>query len=159
VPLTLDRRVGFAGCSAVWGGGVAVLDLQSDPAVRTPARAWLVTVAQLADIVAQERHAPVFPVDVQRVRCEQVVTLGPGRYGTLVHCADHEGLPVLTCTSARRPGGWSAPAAGYLRWVARGLGESHGMSAAASASYLSGLPGAEDRWTAAEMEATLTTST
>jgi hypothetical protein len=156
--VTIPHRVGFAGRSPVWGGGMAVMDPAADGALRTPARAWLVTIDQFAGIVAQERHGLVESVDVDAAMTDGLTTLGAGPYGTVVHCGDLRGRPMLTCTSGDLSGGWTPPTAGYLRWLGRGLGESHAMSTDAAAVYLAGLPGADQAWTAACVRAVLETA-
>lgn len=52
VALTLPGRIYFAQQSTTWGGGIAFYDHRR--AGPTPARAYLVTVEQFADIAMQE---------------------------------------------------------------------------------------------------------
>jgi hypothetical protein len=83
------------------------------------------------------------------------VTLGPGRYETLVYAGARDGHPVLTFTA---PFGAAdvepvAPAPAYLGMLARGLRESHGWDAAQVTGYLAGRPGVDGRWSPDELAA------
>lgn len=165
--LVLRGSVAFAGASSVWGGGMAFYDPKSPgPA---PARAVLVTAAQLTDVVAQERHLEPGSVDdVELLRLVDAlgeaapagrpavdgVVVGPGRYGTLVRVATIDGVPVLTLTGdGDLPP--AAPSPAYLRTIAGGLAATHGWSSARCAAYLASRPGAAGTWTADSLEAAL----
>jgi hypothetical protein len=136
----LPGRLWFAGESTVWGGGMAFYD--HDAVGPTPARAYRITTAQLADIAAQEMHRPPAPdgpleaVLLAGVECRHAA--GPGRYETLVAVGQLDGLPMLTFTA---PHGYAelphaAPSAGYVAMIGAGLREAHGWSDAEVAAYL-----------------------
>ena len=141
----------FAGESLVWGGGMAFYD--ADAAGHAACRAYLVTVEQFADIVAQEMRRPPggefarrladIPADV-----ESVHTLGSGRYETVTRLGTCEGAPMFTVShedvAGLQP---SAPAAPYLHWISAGLREAHGWDADRIAGYLAVAPGADGAWT------------
>ena len=86
----------FAGCSTVWGGGLAFYDSAAQG--NLAARAYLVTFGQFSDVVAQEARQPI---------AENLVLSGTERrwpapsrvYETVVHVDDHEGFPMLSITS------------------------------------------------------------
>lgn len=136
----LPGRLYFAGKSPTWGGGVAFYD--HDTPGPTPARAYLVTAEQFADIAAQEMHRLPDPEDP----LEEVVMggmdvgrheAGPGHYETLIQVGEHEGAPMLTFTA---PHGSShvphtEPADAYLQMLSQGLRESHGWSEDRIADY------------------------
>lgn len=151
-PVHLPGQVYFATESVVWTGGRAFLD----PTLpgRAPARAYLITDEQFADITDQEMYRPPgTPLDLAAVVAAGRVELGPGRYETLIHAGDLDGYPVFTFTapwiaSAKAP---NPPAAAYLTTIARGLRESHGWSTEAVVGYLSGLNSVAERWSAAEL--------
>lgn len=130
---------------------MAFVEPKPKPGQRTLARAWLVTAGQFEDIVAQERKVPAEAIDVAAVVRAGAVTLGDGAYGTLVCCGSIDGRPLLTCTApppGSDPGApaLAPPAAAYLRVVADGLGEAHGLDAAAAARYLCARPGMAGAW-------------
>lgn len=130
-PYWLDGGAYFAMRSRTWGGGMAFLDPASPG--RTPARAYLVTRAQLDDVIAQEA----------------------GHYESMVECSTVDGLPAFTFTAARTAPDHrlAPPSAAYLRVLARGLAETHGWDLHRSAGYLASLPGARDAWTADDVVA------
>ncbi|WP_225447636.1 histone deacetylase [Streptacidiphilus sp. P02-A3a] len=166
VGVVLPGRLYFAGESAVWGGGMGFYDPLD--AGWMPARAYLVTVSQFADIAAQEMHRETGPepgpetepetgLDLRAVLAEGRAVLGPGRYETLVSPGTLAGRPVLTFTASGRSAGaaLARPSAGYLRQLAAGLGEGQGWDVDRAAGYLASRPGARGAWTAAELAAAL----
>jgi hypothetical protein len=146
----------FAEESRVWGGGMAFYDRAAPGDV--VGRAYLVTTEQFGDIAAQERRLPPggeFADDLAGLLpdVESLVTIGPGRYETVVRLGELEGEPMFTIThhdvgSLRL----ASPAAAYLGWIAVGLHESHGYDGAQVARYLGLAPGIEGAWTEAEIE-------
>jgi hypothetical protein len=114
------------------------------------ARAYLITVEQFADIVAQEMHRePGADLDLAPVLASGRHELGPGRYETLLHVDEVDGYPVLTFTSPWSADGveWTAPSSAYLRMLLGGLREAHGWDTDRAARYLAALPGARGHWT------------
>ena len=148
VPVLLPGLLYFALESLVWGGGMGFYDPAR--AGEMPARAYLVTTGQFADIAAQEMHrSPGTDLDLSRALTAGRDRLGPGRYESLVCPGAIDGIPVLTFTAP-----WSlpdaelnAPSAAYLRNFATGLAEAHGWSAERTADYLATRPGAAGHWT------------
>jgi hypothetical protein len=143
VPLSLPGQMYFAGESVAWTGGVAFYD-PAGPG-HTPARAYLVTARQFADVAAQEMHRePGEDLDLTEVLAEGTARLGPGRYETLVCPGRLEGLPLLTFTAP-----WSIaeadlnpPSPAYLAHLGAGLAEAHGWSQERITEYLATRPGA-----------------
>ena len=141
VPVDLPGRLYFAGDSPQWGGGVAFYD----PAVpgTTAARGYLVTAAQLVDVVTQEMYRePVDGNPLEGLVSEPLTdgrhVFGDGRYESVVEVGRVDGLPLLTFTS---PHGSeqverTAPAPAYLAMMAEGLRESRGWDEETVASYL-----------------------
>ena len=130
-PLWLPGSVYFAGTSSVWGGGMAFYD----PATRGPvgARGWLITVQQLADLMAQEMHdGPGSRPDLEHRILEIVSSpgegvhpLGTGRYETLVTTRCLEGTAVVTFTagSAHPDHERTQPSVPYLATITAGLAQ------------------------------------
>jgi hypothetical protein len=147
----------FAEESRVWGGGMAFYD-RAAPGI-VACRAYLISAEQFGDIAAQERRlAPggEFAEDLAGLlpEVESLVTIGPGRYETVVRLGQLDGAPMFTIThhdvgSLRL----ASPAAAYLGWIAVGLHESHGYDGARIARYLEPAPGIRGAWTEAEIEA------
>lgn len=156
LPVLLRGRLYFALESAVWTGGMGFYD--PDDPDETPARAYLVTASQFADIAAQEmRREPGTDLDLSAVLRAGRARLGPGRYDTLVCAGTLAGCPVLTFTAPWRSSevDWSRPSAAYLRTLATGLVEAHGWDLGRAACYLSTRPGAEGAWSSGEIEGLL----
>ena len=148
----LPGGIYFATESLVWGGGRAYYD----PALpgTAPARAYLITAGQFADVVTQEMYRePGAELDLLPVLATGRAQLGPGRYETLLHAGDLDGHPVLTFTAP-----WSAtdvdhlaPSLPYLRMLATGLRDAHGWTLEQAAGYLAARPGAALTWTPATL--------
>lgn len=131
VPVDLPGGLYFAGESPQWGGGVAFYDHDATEHGPTPARAYLITAEQFADVAAQEMHRLPQPGDP----LEEVVIggidggrhhVGPGHYETLVEVGQLEEVPMLLFTA---PHGidhveHTQPSPAYLAMLAEGLRES-----------------------------------
>jgi cation transport regulator ChaC len=130
-------RVYFALESATWTGGMAFYD--PDAEGYAAARAWLITEQQFADVLSQEMHRDIGDeIDFTAVRPGVRLTVGPGRYETVVHIGDLDGRAELTFTCP-----WRAnevhhvpPSAAYLRMLASGLSETHGWDEAQAIAHL-----------------------
>lgn len=131
VPVDLPGGLYFAGESAQWGGGVAFYDHDATGQGPTPARAYLITAAQFADVAAQE----MYRLPQEGDPLEEVVIggidggrhhAGPGHYETLVEVGRLEDVPMLLFTA---PHGidhaeHTQPSPAYLAMLAEGLRES-----------------------------------
>ncbi|WP_353814750.1 histone deacetylase [Agromyces sp. SYSU T00266] len=148
-PVEIPGAVYFGGRSRVWGGGMATYDPHARGSVA--GRAYLLTVGQLADVVAQETRTPVeAALDLRRIHpATGRLHLGPGRYRTLVRVGVRRGIPLVTLAADRdHDRDVAAPSAAYLATMATGLAESRGWPPAVIGRYLAALTGARPRWTA-----------
>ena len=152
----LPGGVYFATWSRVWRGGRAFYD----PGLpgTAPARAYLITAGQFADVAAQEMYRdPGTDLDLTEVLTAGRAEVGPGRYETLLCPGYLDDRPVLTFTApwcAHDVDG-QAPSPEYLRMLATGLREAHGWDLPRAAGYLAGLPGAAGTWSAEAIVAAL----
>jgi len=129
--VTLPGRLYFAGRSRVWGGGgVAFYD--HDVAGPTPARAFLVTAEQFADIAAQEKGRTPAPGDpVESALSDGLpggrLVLGRGYYETVLDVGALRGLPMYTFTAAQSCDAvvHTPPSTAYLATLAAGLRQAH----------------------------------
>jgi hypothetical protein len=150
----LSGGIYFATESTVWGGGRAFYD--PELAGTAPARAYLITSGQFADIAAQEMHgSPGGDIDLRPVLATGRAVMGAGRYETLLHVGNREKHPLLTFTAPWRAAEvpWTVPSASYLRILRAGLQQAHGWDVHRAASYLAGVPGAREPWTSAAIAA------
>lgn len=148
-PVWLGGQVYFALESRTWTGGLALYD--PDAVGQVAARAYLVTAGQLADVAAQEMHRPVGEdVDLSRVPSGAGLTLGRGRYETLVDCGPIEGRRAFTLAPSWSVHDvpWAAPSGAYLRALATGLVEAHGWGTGEVVDYLLARPGVGLGWSA-----------
>lgn len=141
VAVDLPGRLYFAGESPQWGGGAAFYDHEAEGP--TAARAYLVTVEQLADIAAQEMYRIPEPGDpIEKVLLDGLDEgrhdVGPGRYESLVEVGRLDGLPMYTFTAPHGIGHvpHTRPAAGYLAVLAEGLRESRDWDEGRVEQYL-----------------------
>jgi len=134
----VPHRLLFARESNHWGGGgVAFLDPAPTPGAGTRGRAWLLTRAQFADVLAQECGLAVGSVEVP-VLDTAFLVLHPGHwYGCVVPLGRRQGWPMVTFTDEAAadlvPG---PPGAAYRAVVAEGLAETHGLSPAEADAYI-----------------------
>ena len=145
----LPGRLVFAGQSLAWTGGIAFY--VPGGAGRIAARAYLMTVEQLSDLVAQEIRRPVgTELDVMPGRPHSSSEL-PGRaYDVVLRLDDIAAHAAVTITTSRTltP---TAPSPSYLRWICRGLEETYGWPSGRIAAYLGRFPGVATHWTAGEL--------
>lgn len=155
VSLSMTGGLVFAGQSRVWGGGMAFYAPLASGEVAC--RGYLITAAQLADVVAQEVRRPPggpFAEHLERsLPASGSLTLaGPGPYDVLAHVGDRDGFAQFTITHAHiddlEP---TSPSAPYLRWVARGLRDAHHWDDHVIGTYLAAVPGAAGAWSAADI--------
>jgi len=138
----VPHRLIFARDSRTWGGGgVAFLDPQRTPGVATLGRAWLLTLEQFADVLAQECGLPVGTVDtlagIARLGTGGIVAHPGHWYGCIVPLDRFQGRPMVTFTDEaaadlipNRPG------AAYRAVLAVGLAETHGLTADQADAYI-----------------------
>lgn len=119
--VALPHGLWFGGPSHTWRGGPAFLDVEHPGAA--VGRAWLVTRAQLEDVVAQENGLPAGAVVVDgRTLGDGGVVVPGAPYGRLVALASPDDRPAATVTYVSRPAG-RAPDPAYLDLVRTGLVE------------------------------------
>ncbi len=153
-------RPHFAMRSRVWQGGIAFVDRTDNPDDYALGRAYLITIDQYDQIVAQENGRPsrlARPVDLRATLTDGVAALGDGAYETNHHVGDHLGLPVVTFTApftvndalnaGSRPGDpfTNKPSAAYCRMIGEGLHRTFGLTEVEQADYIRGCPGGH-RW-------------
>lgn len=124
----LPGSIYFAGCSSAWGGGMAFYD-HCEPGP-TPAKAYLVTAEQFADIADQEMHRPPSATNpLQDLALElpagSAHSVGPGSYETLLVLGHREEVPMVTFTSPHRSDSvpHTVPVQPYLNMLRRGIEE------------------------------------
>lgn len=152
-PLRLRGQVFFGWESSTWGGGgIAFLD--PSVAGEVLMRAYRITADQFADVVAQEMHRdPGESFDLALLRQDSRLTLGPGRYETLVVVGHLDDEPVMTftCSSGGQRPESNAPSERYLQMIAAGLREAHSLGPDELVGYLLPLPGVEGHWSPADL--------
>jgi hypothetical protein len=125
--VVIPGQVYFALESATWTGGMAFYDPDADG--QTAARAWLITTQQFADVLSQEMGRPIGDeIDFARLTPGVRLSLGPGRYETVVHIGDLDGHAMVTFTCPWRMDEveTTVPHPAYLRMLTSGLSEAHG---------------------------------
>lgn len=136
-PATLPWPLRFAGRSRTWGGGMAFVDTAAHG--RTLARLYRITADQLVDVHAQENAGDTDVCDVRTMEPGDRIAAGRGNYPDIVCCRRLDGEPMVTfaATQVTTPAPPSPP---YLRTIAVGFAEAHGLDRAAIVSYLRATP-------------------
>lgn len=135
--LFLDGGLYFARHSPTWGGGMAFWD--PDASGKVPAKAYLVTTQQLADVCAQEMRLPCGSIDlpIKSIIDNGRHALGDGHYQTLIHVDTHAEIPMITFTAPHRLTPATEPATAYVDMIAAGITETHGWDRQRAMAYLS----------------------
>ena len=138
----LPFQLRFADRSAVWGGGKAFVATSSSLGRDRPclARAWLLRREQFEDLASQESGRDSVRIRLLRLRRDGSLRIGTGPYDRVVDCGDLDGIPMVTLTHPSRPRRRS-PSHPYLRILAEGLRETHGLTGPESAAYLASADG------------------
>ena len=147
IPVELRGKLYFALESAMWTGGRAFFDPDSDGTAW--ARGHLITIGQFSDILAQEMYrAPAGDLELADWLAQGRTQVGPGRYETIVCVGSLDGYPALTFTAP-----WpieeitpTRPAPAYLQNIAAGLLEAGAWKKSEIATYLAHCPGAAGSW-------------
>jgi hypothetical protein len=146
--IALRGSLAFAGESGVWGGGMAFFRPGVERVVH--ARAYLLRLEQLGDLVAQEaRH----PVGVDLVLAAD---RGPTRHGlsqvydVVLDLGELDGHRLLTLTSTRTLPA-NAPSAAYARTMLEGLADGFGLDAPARVGYLAAAAGVSPPWSVEQL--------
>lgn len=144
-PVGLRGRLSFAGESSVWGGGMAFFT--SDAGGVVHARAYLLRLEQLGDLVAQEVRRPV-GADLVLEPVGRPTRHGLSRtYDVLLDVGELDGHRMLTLTGSSVPP-TRAPSPSYVRTMLEGLADGFGLDANARVAYLAAADGVAPRWTA-----------
>lgn len=151
-PVQISGRVFFAGQFAGWGGrGVAFFDATATGA--TAGKAHLITLEQLADVVAQENgQLPGTDIALESVLSGGELTIENARYETVVHIGTQQARPMLTLTSRAADLTTTPPSSAYLWTIAAGLRESHGWAPPRISAYLATLTGVAGNRPVADIE-------
>ena len=111
------------------------------------ARAYLLRLEQLGDLVAQEARQPV-GTDLVLEPDGRPTRHGLSRtYDVLLDVGELDGHRMLTLTGSRVPPA-RAPSPSYVRTMLEGLADGFGLDADARVAYLAAADGVAPRWTA-----------
>jgi hypothetical protein len=157
-PVAIGHALFFAGESVIWGGGRGYVDHAPLDPPATLARAWLLTRAQWAALHARESGpGHEAGTDPGTLAEGEVRVVGKGRYDAVIGLGHHEAVPVVTFTGPDRLDltTCTRPDAAYLRAIATGLAEAHGLTVDRVAAYLASRPGMTEHWTTDELRAAL----
>jgi hypothetical protein len=152
VLIDLPLELYFAGESRQWGGGVAFVK-PNTLEVRTKSRAYLVTLGQFEQIAAQESSRETHSLDVDLLRSQGYLVMGDGskKYDKILYCGEKDGYPVITFTSPLELQVYAKPEPTYLRTIAAGLKDFHGLDDQEVIEYLIVKPGVQENYSSDEL--------
>ena len=151
VACDIRAELAFGGTSQTWGGGVAFLSPGDDV---TKARLYLVTLEQVADVVAQENWLDPGSVTLDEPVTDEMVVLEGQMYGTVFPLAARDGVPVLALTQTGDVSP-APPSAAYLAHIGDGLRDAHAMADDDIVAYLATKRGVAGALSAGELAALL----
>ena len=136
--VSIAHRLYFGGHSIRWDGPVAFVGIDHDAEAACMARAYLISGAQLVDLIRQENRAAAYewhPTHLAAAVHEHVeLPVGDGNYNALLRLPDVEAVPAVVLTTARAFAA-APPPERYHAVVRRGLLE-RGLTDAEADEYL-----------------------
>jgi succinyl-diaminopimelate desuccinylase len=142
--MLLPHRLYFAGQCEAWGGGHINIEIEPSPDASTIARAYLITIDQFEEIVAQQnkrRISQPLPLKDAMQRGHATIGEGQGYYDELVCCGMKDGRPIFTLTAVRPELPYVPPTLIYARLLCKGLAENTDMDHQAVITYMLSMPG------------------
>lgn len=143
IALELPGSIYFARRSKVWGGGGMAFYDHNVPGP-TPAKAYLLTAAQFADIADQEMNRPPSADNpLERLAFDLPVgsshSVGPGGYETLLVLDRRDSIPVVTFTAPHGSDDVThrAPNESYLNMLRLGVEEINAVAQSYTATQIS----------------------
>lgn len=143
IALELPGSIYFAGRSKVWGGGGMAFYDHNVPGP-TPAKAYLLTAAQFADIADQEMNRPPSADNpLERLAFDLPVgsshSVGPGGYETLLVLDRRDSIPVVTFTAPHGSDDVThrTPNESYLNMLRLGVEEINAVAQSYTATQIS----------------------
>lgn len=137
--MSIPFELYFAGESKIWGGGYAHIKSKPSTTAHTIARAYLVTLDQFRDIVAQHNEwqtAPELPAEDAARLGHATIGSGDGAYDELVYCGMREGHPIFTITATKPLKPYVPPTATYTNLLYKGLSEFAKTTEQAAVNYI-----------------------
>lgn len=136
--VSIAYRLYFGGHSIRWDGPVAFVRIDRDPEAACMARAYLISGAQLVDLIRQENRAATYewhPTHLAAAIHDHVeLPVGDGNYNALLRLPDVDAVPAVALTTARDFDA-AQPPERYQAVVRRGLLE-RGLTDAEADEYL-----------------------
>ena len=138
--IELPGSIYFAGSSTVWGGGGMAFYDHHVPGP-TPAKAYLITAEQFADVADQEMNrAPSATNPLETLASELPIgsahSVGPGGYETLLVLDRRDSIPMVTFTAPHGSGSvaHTVPTEPYLKMLRLGVAEINATSQLSNAA-------------------------
>jgi hypothetical protein len=153
--LTLPHDMYFAGWAPnIYGGGTAGAFLRLEKGGQALSRGYLISSAQFEDVVRQENGYINTDTGELGLDLTDAIEHGHSRmlptgfYDELIYCGEREGWPVLSVTHSvdlvfERP-----PSPDYLRMIASGIRQAHGIDDRAIVDYFASRVGIAGHYTA-----------
>jgi len=143
--LSIPFELYFAGESKIWGGGYMHIKTTPNSRAHTIARAYLITLEQFRDIIAQHNERqdlPELPLDDAIQKTHATIGKDLGSYEEIVYCGNRDGYPIFTITATKPVQPLVPPTDTYAKLLYKGLSE-HGLTTVKDAvNYILTKPGA-----------------
>ncbi len=154
--MALPHELYFAGNSETWGGGFVRIDPTVDRSQHTLSRAYLISMQQFKEIIAQENfrdHMVSLPLDAAKKHGHAPIGDGSGNYEELVYCGVKEGYPVYSVTTGLPRQAYNPPAPAYTQLLCQGLSENKRLGTEGAMEYLLHVSGMDQSYDKAKLTA------
>lgn len=154
--IEIPNGIYFGGEAMIYSCG-AFITQQPGPRP-TKARAYLITAEQFWQVVQQENNwpHPIKQPSISSIRQHKTAVLQDiggkhAQFTRIIYCGEKAGYPMLSFTAEHQHDQVKKPSVVYLQIIARGLAESHGLTAAQIAQYFASIPGVAGDYTLSEL--------
>ena len=155
--ISLPYALYFAGDCPHWvdrGGYVNIQPVPSSSA-HTIARAYLITIDQFEEIVAQQNGRAgrqVLPLRQALQHGHATIGKGVGHYDELVFCGMKDNTPMFSVTAVKPELPYVPPSLSYTRLLCKGLSESAGFEKQEALDYMLHTPGIAGHYKKSELD-------
>lgn len=152
----LPYELYFAGNSKRWGNaGVAFIKDEKSKDKKTYGKMYLISLEQFIDVVCQENNCQMGMFGekefLEMIHEGKYVLFPERKYGKLMCIGYDNDIPLVTFTANQIDTNINSPSEEYIKMLAKGIGNTHGLNNRELADYFQGLAGVRNYFSIDEL--------